>query len=358
MKKTMIAAAALLAAGCAHQQQAGAPAHGPGNRSHYGVAEVGSFHVGGRQATLSGLPAKEIVFTPGSPPFKVDPNGDFEVEQMYVQYVKLYGPYARAKYPMLMWHGGGLTGVTWETKPDGKPGWQQFFLKAGHDVYVSDAVERGRASWARYPEIFKSEPFFRTKKEAWELFRIGPANSYDGDPAKRKAHAEGTQFPTEAFDQFAKQGVPRWATNDAATQAAYDALVQKVCPCVIVVHSQGGNFAFNAALKAPDKIKAIVAVEVSGSPNPATANLAPLKGIPHLFVWGDYLDRQDLFRKIAAGIGNFENAVRAQGGVVDRLDLPQATGRRGNSHMLMMDRNSDQVAQLVQDWLAKQGLMK
>jgi len=346
MKYTLLAASFVLAA-CAHD---------PG--THYGVSEVGSFHVGGRQATLSGLPTKEIVFTAGAAPFKVDPNGDFEVEQMYVQYVKLYGPYVRAKYPLLLWHGGGLTGVTWETKPDGRAGWQQFFLKAGHDVYVSDAVERGRASWARYPEIFKSEPFFRTKKEAWELFRIGPANSYDADPAKRKLHPEGTQFPIEAFDQFAKQGVPRWATNDAATQAAYDALVQKVCPCVIVVHSQGGNFAFNAALKAPDKIKAIVAIEVSGSPNPATTDLSKLKGVPQLFVWGDYVDRQDLFKKISASIDNFEKAVRAQGGVVDRIDLPAATGVRGNSHMLMMDRNSDQVAQLVQDWMTRQGLMK
>jgi hypothetical protein len=39
--------------------------------------------------------------------------------------------------------------------------------KAGNDVYVSDAVERGRAYWARYPEIFKTEPFFRTKKEGF-----------------------------------------------------------------------------------------------------------------------------------------------------------------------------------------------
>jgi hypothetical protein len=44
--------------------------------------------------------------------------------------------------------------------------------------------------------------------------------------------------------------------------------------------------------------------------------------------------------------------------VVDRIDLPAATGTRGNSHMLMMDRNSDQSAQLVQDWMTKQGLMK
>ena len=112
--------------------------------SDYMVKEVGSFHIGGRTETLVGLPVKEAVFSAGMPAIKIDPNGEFEVEQMYVQYVKLAQP--KAKVPILLWHGGGLTGVTWETKPDGKPGWQQFFLNAGYDVYVSDAVERGRAT--------------------------------------------------------------------------------------------------------------------------------------------------------------------------------------------------------------------
>jgi hypothetical protein len=120
----------------------------------YMVRELGSFHVGGRTAAVTGMPTRDVVFSPGAPPIKVDPNGEFAVEQMYVQYVKLAQP--KAKVPILLWHGGGLSGVTWETKPDGKPGWQQFFLNVGYDVYVSDAVERGRASWARYPEIFKS----------------------------------------------------------------------------------------------------------------------------------------------------------------------------------------------------------
>jgi len=83
------------------------------------VAEIGSFHVGGRPVSLSGLPTKDVIFTAGSAPIKVDPNGDFEVEQMYVQYVKRANP--KARYPLLLWHGGGLTGVTWETKPDGQP---------------------------------------------------------------------------------------------------------------------------------------------------------------------------------------------------------------------------------------------
>lgn len=318
----------------------------------YEVAEIGSFHIGGQQVTLTGLPEREIVFTPGAPPLKVDPNGDFEAGQMYVQFVRLQSP--KAKYPLLLWHGGGLTGVTWESKPDGKPGWQQYFLRNGHDVYVSDAVERGRASWARYPEIYKSEPFFRTKKEGWELFRIGP--TYDRDPAKRIAF-DGTQFPVAAFDQFVKQGVPRWAGNDAATQKAYDELVQKVCPCVIVVHSQGANFGFTAALHAPDKVKAIVAVEPSGAPDPAEVDTAALKNTPHLFVWGDFIDRNPFWKKIVLGPQRYLEAVAAAGAKTEVLDLPKA-GVTGNSHMLMMDRNSDQVADLIQAWMDKQGLLK
>ena len=316
----------------------------------YLVKEVGSFHVGGRTETLSGLPTKEIVFSPGAPPLKVDPNGEFEVEQMYVQYVKLAQP--KGRVPLLLWHGGGLSGVTWETKPDGKPGWQQFFLNAGYDVYVSDAVERGRASWARYPDIFKSEPMFRPKKEAWELFRIGPSYA----PGGARVANEGQQFPVEALDAFMKQGVPRWLTNDAATQKAYDELVQKVCPCIVVVHSQGGNFGFNAALNAPDKVKALIAVEPSGAPDPTKADAAKMKGVPHLIVWGDFIDKHAVWPRITPNPTKWGEAIKAAGGTVDTFDLPKM-GIKGNTHMLMMDRNSDDIAKLVADWIGKQGLV-
>ena len=32
-------------------------------------------------------------------------------------------------------------------------------------------------------------------------------------------------------------------------------------------------------------------------------------------------------------------------------------GIKGNTHMLMMDRNSDEIARLVADWIGKQGLV-
>ncbi len=71
---------------------------------------MGSFHVGGRIAEISGKPVHDIVRMPGGPSTKLDPNGQYQVEQMYAQY---FLPKARTgKVPLLMWHGGGLTGVT------------------------------------------------------------------------------------------------------------------------------------------------------------------------------------------------------------------------------------------------------
>jgi pimeloyl-ACP methyl ester carboxylesterase len=314
------------------------------------VKDLGSFHIGGRQITLSGSSSKELRFSATAPAIHTDPNGEFETGQMYVQYVRLAAP--RAKYPLLLWHGGGLTGVTYETKPDGGEGWQMAFLRAGYDVYVSDAVERGRASWSRYPEVYDSEPVFRNKAEGWELFRIGPEWHVD---ATRRVPFEGTQFPVSEYDQFTKQFVPRWTTNNAITQTAYDALLQRVGPCVIVVHSQGSHFAFEAARRAPDKVKALVAIEPTAGPDATALDISGLKSVPHLFVWGDFLDRCAVAKSFMQPVHRYVESLRKQGTAVDVVDLPEL-GIHGNSHMMMMDLNSGQIAALIQQWLAKQGV--
>src|SRR5438046_10543318 len=72
------------------------------------------------------------------------------------------------------------------------------------------------------------------------------------------------QFPVEAYDNFVKQSVPRWTTTDEAIIRAYTALVDKVCPCVILFHSQAGQFGFKVAQARPDKVKALIAVEPAG----------------------------------------------------------------------------------------------
>jgi hypothetical protein len=55
-------------------------------QSPIGLRDMGSFHVGGREVVVSGKPVKEVVFTPGGVPAKVDLNGTYLVESMYVQY--------------------------------------------------------------------------------------------------------------------------------------------------------------------------------------------------------------------------------------------------------------------------------
>jgi hypothetical protein len=315
-----------------------------------GLKQVGSFHIGGREVTISGKPAKEVLFTPGGVPAKIDPNGVYIAEQMYVQY--FIPQNRRGAVPLLMWHGGGLTGVTYETTPDGREGWLNYSLKKGWSVYNSDAVERGRAGWAMYPDVLKGDPVFLTKENPWERFRIGAPGSYSEDRSKRKAYP-GAQFPTEAYDQFVKQAVPRWTTTDEATIAAYTALVDKICPCVVLVHSQAGLFGFRVAQARPDKVKALIAVEPANAGDPK--RVAVLKNTPILAVYGDYIEQDARWPKIRAIGVNFLQAVNAAGGRAEVVDLPKV-GIHGNSHMIMMDRNSDEVAGIIQRWLERQGL--
>ena len=310
------------------------------------LRDMGSFHVGGRLIEITGQPVKEIMFTPGGVPAKVDPNGTYQVEQMYSQYFLVAN--RKGKLPLLMWHGGGLSGVTYETKPDGKPGWLDAFLRKGWDVYISDAMERGRAGWTN---TFKGEPVFLPLGDPWERFRVGPIGSWNADKAKRVTFP-GAQFPIESYEQFMKQGIPRWTTTDQAIVAAYVELVDKVCPCVVLVHSQSGSFGFQALEARPDKIKALVAVEPTLGGDPA--KVSSIKATPVVMIYGDNVEDHPRWSKIRQGGVDYATALKGAGGTVEVIDLPDV-GLKGNSHMMMMDKNSDDIAALIQKWLVGKG---
>lgn len=313
------------------------------------LAQMGSYHVGGRAVTIEGKPVREVRFTPGGVPARVDPNGTFLVEHAYAQWFE--PRVVRGAAPLLMMHGGGLTGVTYETTPDGREGWLNFFLRRGWTVHNADAVERGRAGWAQFPDIFRGEPIFLAQHDAYERFRIG------GGPGTfaRKEVLPGSQFPVEAYDAFVRQIVPRWTTTDEPILAAYIAMLDRSCPCVVLAHSQAGQFAFRAAEARPDKVRAIVVVEPAGFGDPARA--AALKGIPVLAVYGDFIEQDARWPAIKGNGLRYYDALRAAGGSVEVIDLPRV-GIAGNSHMVMMDRNSDAVAGKIQDWLAARGLWR
>jgi len=325
----------------------GAPFAVAQNKEPIALRDMGSFHIGGRLIEISGQPVKEIVFTPGGVPAKVDPNGTYQVEQMYVQYFLVQN--RKGKLPLLLWHGGGLTGVTYETKPDGQAGWLNFFLRKGWDVYISDAMERGRSGWTN---TFKGDAVFLPLGDPWERFRIGPAGSWNDDKAKRTTYP-GTQFPIDAYEQFMKQSVPRWVTTDDQITAAYIELVDKVCPCVVLVHSQSGAFGFKVLEARPDKVKALVAVEPTLGGD--KSKVGTVKNSPVLVMYGDNAKDHSRWSKIRAGGVAYFDILKGAGGGVDVVDLPDI-GIKGNSHMMMMDKNSDQVADIIQKWLVSKEL--
>jgi pimeloyl-ACP methyl ester carboxylesterase len=313
---------------------------------------MGSFHVGGRVAEVSGKPVREIQRVPGGPMSKLDPNGQFMVEQMYVQY---FLPKERkGKYPLLMWHGGGLTGVTYESTPDGREGWMNMFIRKGWDTYVSDAVERGRSGFAS-PDVWTDSPIFLNYQDPFERFRIGAGEgSWNADPAKRKV-LPGSQFPVEAYDNYMRQSVPRWLSTDNAIIAAYTALVDKICPCVLLLHSQSGQFGLKVAEARADKIKAVVAVEPAGAGTIDKAGA--LRDVPVLTIFGDYVDDHPRWAAYKKQVLAYGAAMKTAGGAFEMIMLPDI-GIRGNSHMLMQDRNNAEIAEVIQKWLVSKGLVE
>ena len=310
---------------------------------------MGSFHIGGRVVEISGKPIREV--TIGGATQKLNPNGTYLVEQMYVQY--LLPQSRKGKVPLLMWHGGGFTGVTYESTPDGREGWLNMFVRKGWDTYVSDAVERGRAGWAM-PEVFAGEPVFLTIEAPWVTWRFGEAGTWSPDPPKRRPYA-GSQFPFEAYDNLIRQIVPRWTTTNDAIMAAYNELVDKVGPCVLLVHSQSGAFGYQAALKRPDKVKALIIVEGTIRGDAATA--AALKNVPILVLYGDHVDKSPMFSAQRENNLRMAALAKAAGGSIEIVNLPDV-GIRGNTHFMMMEKNNAAIADLIQAWLAGKGLVE
>jgi hypothetical protein len=284
------------------------------------------------------------------------PGTDITVNQMYVQYQV---PVNAAQHvPVVMVHGCCLSSKTWETTPDGRMGWSEYLVRKNRAVYLADQVSRARSGFdptafnavksgsvppAQLPNILAA-----SHQVAWTVFRFGPAFN--------KPFPDG-QFPIEAVDELYKQMIPDLNSvlpMPNPTWKNMAALAVKLNGAVLVGHSESGFFPEQAALLDSSGIKGIVSIEMPCLTNLAPAQLTTLARIPTLVMFGDHLG--DVQGGPASWSTSFESCqkfvqqLKDNGGDAEMMHLPKL-GIRGNSHMLMQDKNNLQLADLMLNWI-------
>ena len=308
----------------------------------------GSFFVGGEKAEQTQVELGNL-----------GPGGHITVNQMYVRYMVPQG--GDGNVPVVMVHGATLTGKSWETTPDGRMGWDEYFVRKGHPVYVPDQVGRGRSGFnqAVFNDVragsvpAASQPsWLRFSDEGvWPNFRFGLK---PGEPFS------DSQFPVTAVDELAKQGVPDVSLGGLPTPnpnfKALSDLAGQLSGAVLMGHSQSGSFPLEAALLNAAATRGLVLVEPGRCPAYRPEQIATLVKVPILVVFGDHRDNPTGLPTLPTWQARFEACqaliarLRGAGGQAEMLNPPDR-GIRGNSHMIMQDKNHLQIADLILQWI-------
>jgi hypothetical protein len=129
--------------------------------------------------------------------------------------------------------------------------------------------------------------------------------------------------------------------------------VEKVCPCVLLVHSQSGAFGYEAALANPEKVKALIIIEGTIRGNAQTA--AKVKNVPILVLYGDNVEKSRMFSEQREHNIRMAAMAKEAGGSIEIVNLPEV-GIKGNTHFMMMEKNNAEIADYVEHWLERRGL--
>lgn len=316
------------------------------------------------------------------------PAGDtFHGDHGYAQY---YVPQNSRQYPMIMWHGIGQSGRSWESTPDGREGFQAVLTRRDWPVYIIDQPRRGRAGYTQAKaQDQNAVPTTSRESSAWNAFRNGIWT-----PPQAAALYPGVKFPSDAasIDQFFRQQTPdtgeepRTDEHRAFMGQTMAALLEQTGPAVLVTHSNSGQYGWFSAMAAPDQIKAIVAYEPGQLVFPEGEALAEvpfkntlanerLQGIivpldefkkltqmPILIIYGDNISTElsevfnvEVWRIASTRAKAFVEAVNRHGGQAVLVRLPEI-GIKGNTHAPFADLNNLEIADHLEAWLRDQGL--
>src|SRR5262249_13783221 len=141
------------------------------------------------------------------------------------------------QYPVIMMHGGGHSGKIWQTTPDGREGWYTSFARRGFSPFVVDAPNRGRSGYDP-TQIYRvrqglddpstlPEGNIYARQTAWLSFRFGPTYG---------TQFPGQQFPVEYLDEYVRQLVPSYRSEDQDSLIVADLveLIDKIGPSILV----------------------------------------------------------------------------------------------------------------------------
>ncbi len=336
---------------------------------------------------------------------KYSPVGDKQVMngQIYVEYQI---PKKRTQaYPLVIVPGAAQTATNFNGTPDGREGWTQHFLRRGYAVYIVEQPGRGRSSYQpdtdgtqAYPQVLSVQQRFTApeKFNLWPQARLHtqwPGTGMAGDPN---------------FDQFFASQVPfvqKPEVIQALNRDALAALIDKLGPVILMTHSQSGAYGWEAVDQRPGMVKALIQAEPSAPP----VHDVEFLGAPEWFrdgartrTWGltaipityappakdvseltferqEKADNPDLARcwlqkeparqlpnlqKLPIAIvtgeasfhGPYEHCIvkfLEQAGVHPTWLNLGAMGIHGNGHMMMLEKNSDQIADAIEKWVRK-----
>jgi pimeloyl-ACP methyl ester carboxylesterase len=332
------------------------------------IQEQGSFAIGGGVITNPGTfdPILHGAFNPVNQP------SDGQTLHGDHAYVFYQTPARARKLPLVMWHGHGQSGKTWETTPDGREGFQNIFLRRRFPVYLLDQPGRGRAARSTKPINITAAP----DEQLWfGIFRFGVFPNF----------YPGVQFSKdpEALNQFFRQGVPNAGPYDAQLNInAVSTLFDKIGQGILFTHSQSGGPGWRTAIK-NNNIRAVVSFEPGGDfvfpegeapqsiqlagrtvtpPIVPMADFMKLTKIPILIYYGDNIPDQpttnpgqEQWRAFLAVAKQFRDAVNRHGGDATLIHLPEL-GIKGNTHFPMSDLNNIEIANHLSAFLKRKGL--
>lgn len=369
---TAVAAGALVLGAPFAAETAQAPATTQTTVTPPGPAGFGVFYVNGKQHASNWSDNREA------------PDG-FPTDDRTSTYYQARITYLRPENPtkpnIVLVPGYGLASDIWMTTPDLREGWAQLLYKAGYPVYVVSPPDRGESM--PIDQInkckFGAVPAKRCEGDSMKAYygQVGRATLENSWPTWRFGPTYGVPYPNSQFpslplkknyiEQFGASFVPYLGTSDIAmvdnttmnqlTTDSLEALLAKIGPSVVVLHSAAGTGGYAAAMQDNDMVSALVAIETTKCPTTKAA-VRDLADTPFLGIWGDHITKESPggHWDRRAACQTMAKKIRAIGQAPARVISLPNIGIDGNSHMMMQDNNNDQVLAVITDWLTANGI--